>query len=903
MIDHHAVPTLPTPEEPTPSAVVPGGPDPVVAAYAVARSAGGARRPGRFDEMVDGALGIRPGWTELAAGLDELGPSGLDRLRAQAERLLDDDGVTYTPIGGSRTESRPTAPAQRGPATDPATAVPPDPLARQRWKLDPVPLVLEASEWVGLQAALRQRATLLDLVLTDLYGPRTLIQRGFIPPELIFGSRAYLRRAHGLTIPGSHQLFFHGADVFRGPDGTFMAMGDRTEAPSGAGYAMADRRVIARIVPDVFRRAAPESLSPFFRSFLLALQSAAPRSAEDPRVVVLSPGTHSETAFDQAFLAGLLGLPLVESEDLTVREGRVWMRALGRYEPVDVILRRVDADWTDPLELRPESRLGVVGLLQACRRGTVTVVNTLGSGILENPGLLPFLPALSDTLLGEGLKLPSAPTFWCGEPTGLSHVLAHFDDMVMRPTDGSGRSRIVGRLDRSAADELRAQVRAEPGRWVGQPFVPFSVAPVGTPDGLESRQVGMRMFAVAQQAGYLVMPGGLGRVLPLDQQTLRASSVTEAKDVWISTAGTGPVAVDRETTPWSPEAALPAGPSGAMTSPRALEDLFWFGRYTERAEDFARLLIATWDRLDEFRQRGSAPASELTPVLLATVTHSSATYPGFALGNAEVLPEMRSLVLDGRRLGSIAQSVYGLTEAASGVRDQLSRDTWLVLAGVERALQGLRDDPGDQGTSLQNTYSAVLSGMLALSGLAAENMIRDPGWYLMDIGRRLERSLQLVTVLRWALARVNPPAVEAQLIESVLQFAESIVTYRRRYRGHHQVGTVLELLLLDAGNPRSLAFQLQALGADLRALPDASGTALPDRLLEDLVAKLRRSDTGDLHAPDGQGQRADLVEFLEDIRLALTDLAAAITAQRFRHPAPMRQLDRPMSQTGVRWSG
>ncbi len=833
--------------------------------------------------------GVRGAWSEVASGLDALGPAGLDRLRRQVERLLDDDGVTYTPTGGARTESRPAAPAQRGePAPEPTDA---DAPARERWKLDPVPWVLDAAEWAGLSSAVRQRATLLDLVLADLYGARSLIRRGFIPPELVFGSLAYLRRAHGVTIPGPHQLFFTAADVIRGPDGGFLAMGDRTEAPSGAGYAMADRRVIARVAPDVFRRAAPESLAPFFRSFLLALQAVAPRSAEDPRVVVLSPGTHSETAFDQAFLAGLLGLPLVESEDLTVREGRVWMRALGRYEPVDVILRRVDADYADPLDLRPESRLGVVGLLQACRRGSVTVVNTLGSGILENPGLLPFLPALAETLLGEPLRLPSAPTFWCGDPTGLSHVLAHFDDMVLRPTDGTGRPRIVGRLDRSTAAELRDRVRAEPTRWAGQPYVPFSVAPVAGPGGLLSGQVGMRLFAVAQQTGYLVMPGGLGRVLPLDQQTRRASSLTAAKDVWVRSGATS--LPDRAVTPWSRESPA-AGRSGAMSSPRALEDLFWFGRYTERTEDFARLLIATWDRLDEFRQRGTDTGTRLTPVLLATVTHSSATYPGFAGRPVEVLPEMRSLVLDSRRAGTVAQSLHGLTEAASGVRDQLSRDTWVVLAGVERALHALREDPDDEGTTLQNTHAAVLSGMLALSGLAAENMIRDPGWYVMDIGRRIERSLQLVTVLRWALARINPPEVEAQLIESVLQSAESILTYRRRYRGRTQVGTVLELLLLDVENPRSLAFQLQSLGADLRALPDASGTALPDRLLEDLVATLRRSDIAILEVPDDTGGRAGLVEFLEDTRQSLTELAAAVATQRFRHPARMQQLDRPL---------
>ncbi len=903
----------------------------VVDAYigAVAPNPAGrvATGPGlsRFDEMIDADQVIRPAWSEVAAGMTHLGDAGLQRIRGQVQQMLDNDGVTYIPVDQAHTAPRPGG-GDAGPAADDAagagnaagaddaagagdaggdadadsvgaTAISDtDDLSpgRERWKLDPVPLVLDAAEWHTLEAALRQRATLLDLILTDIYGPRTLLRRGYLPADLIFTNRAYLRPAHGVTIPGAHQLFFYAADVFRTTDGNFLALGDRTEAPSGAGYAMADRRVIARVAPDTFRRTAPHSLTPFFRSLLLAMQSVAPRAADQPRVVVLSPGARSETAFDQAFVAGLLGLPLVENEDLTVREGRVWMRALGRYEPVDVILRRVDSDYADPLDLRPNSQLGVVGLLQACRRGSVSVVNTLGSGILESPGLLPFLPALSEVLLDEPLKLPSVSTFWCGDPTSRSHVLTHFADMVMRPTDGEQRSVIVARLNAARTAALRDRVVAEPHRWVGQPFAPFSVAPCGTEEGLQPRQVGIRLFAVAHEAGYVVMPGGLGRALPLDQQTHRMSGLTEAKDVWIN-SGAAALAGDRESTPWATENSAGVGRANAMSSPRALEDLFWFGRYTERTEDFARLLIATWDRLDEFRERGTELGAELTPLLLAAVTHSSATYPGFVFGRSDILTEMRSVVLDSSRRGSVAQSLFGLTEAASAVRDQLSRDTWLVLAGVERALAELERDVQDRGTALQIAHSAVLSGMLALGGLAAENMTRDFGWYLMDIGRRLERALQLVTVLRWALGRAHSPSVEVQLIESVLQFAESILTYRRRYRGRTQVGTVLELLLLDAGNPRSLAYQLEALNADFRALPDASGTSLPERLLEELTARVRRCDVAALDAADETGERADLIEFLTGTRSALSALADAVAAQRFRHQAQMQQLGRPIS--------
>jgi uncharacterized alpha-E superfamily protein len=327
--------------------------------------------------------------------------------------------------------------------------------------------------------------------------------------------------------------------------------------------------------------------------------------------------------------------------------------------------------------------------------------------------------------------------------------------------------------------------------------------------------------------------------------------------------------------------------------------MFWFGRYTERAEDFSRLLVATWQRVEESRQHGMGQ-SDLVPVLLATVTHSSATYPGFVRGPVEVLPEMRSLLLDEWRLGSLAQSLNGLKEAASGVRDQLSRDTWLVLAGVDRAMAELNRDPYDQGATLQAAATSVLSGMLALSGLAAENMIRDPGWYLMDVGRRMERGLQLVTVLRWAFRAPTGRDTQNQLIESVLQFAESILTYRRRYRGSAQIATVLEMLLLDVENPRSLAYQLRATGEDLRALPDASGTALPDRLLTELTARLRRTELSSLTKVDEDGGRVELTAFLDGLHAELTALADAVAAQRFDHPRPMQQLEH---QLGMQMSG
>ncbi len=819
-----------------------------------------------YDEMTGGNGAVLPGWSDLAAELDTLDGSGLGELTGRVERLLEDDGVTYTPVPGDR-EAPPAPP--------------------EAWRLDPLPVVLQDTEWARLEAALIQRSTLLDHVLTDLYGPGRLVENGLLPPELIFQHPDYLRPAHGIRLPGAHQLFFHAVDVCRSRSGEFQSLGDRTQAPSGAGYAMADRRVVSRVLPEVFRRSAPRGLAAFFHTMRSALASVAPDETEDPRVVVLTPGTHSETAFDQAMLASLLGVPLVESADLTIRRGRLWMRSMGRFEPVHVVVRRVDAAWSDPLDLRPSSRLGVVGLTEACRRGTVTVVNTLGAGVLENPGLAPFLPKLARAILGETLKLPSLPTFWCGEPAGRSHVLAHLDEMMLRPA-GRGGSVFPALMSRSEKDTWRARLEAEPTAWVGQLAEPFSEAPMAAGDRLVPGQVSMRLFTVAHGSGYVAMPGSLGRVQE-SRGTVGRVGTSVAKDVWVRSGRAD--SLDRmDGRVWLYEGPLvaPERPEAA-SSPRVLEDMFWLGRYAERAEDLTRLLTVTRERVDEFRFRPEHPGAGCVPVLLSAVTDVSGT--AAPATETEPLQRIRDLMIAPAAEGSVAQSLSGLREAARAVRDQLSGDTWLVLGATDRAIAELADAPGDGGgLTLSTTQAAVLSSMLALSGLASENMVRDPGWYFLDVGRRLERAQQLTTMLRSTLTRAHSSAVDSLVVESVLSAAESGVTYRRRYRGRIQIATMLELLLLDADNPRSLAYQVAQARTDLRALPHSSGTSRPQRRLEDLEARLRRVRPADLVDVDGAGGLPDLRELLDSVYQALRGIAEAVEGQHFWHPAPMQTL-------------
>ena len=444
----------------------------------------------------------------------------------------------------------------------------------------------------------------------------------------------YLRTVVGIEAMAGRGLVMTAADLGRDATGQWKVISDRTQAPSGAGFAMQNRRVVSRVLPEVYHAANLYRLTPFFSAMRLALVDAAPSSVEDPRVVVLSPGTHSETAFDQAFVASLLGFPLLEGSDLTVRDGRVWMRTLGKLEQVDVILRRVDSTWMDALELRPGSRLGVTGLLECVRQGTVSVVNTIGSGVLENPALLPFLPELCERLLGEPLRLPSVDTWWCGDEASLSHVLANLERIVVRPISrGHGRSVLGAALTAGQREQLMARLKAAPHRFVGQEVLPLSSVPTSQADALVRRNLVLRAFAVRSGASYTAMLGGLARVTD-DQTGRRAPLVTDpdgglSKDVWV--VSREPVAAARVVAlrgRVEDEAGLVAAgaPSVAMV-PRVLSDLFWFGRYAERAEDLLRLILAT--RTVAIETDSDVTPGRPLPVLLEAITHVSTAYPGF----------------------------------------------------------------------------------------------------------------------------------------------------------------------------------------------------------------------------------------------------------------------------------
>ncbi|MBB2990414.1 putative circularly permuted ATP-grasp superfamily protein/putative alpha-E superfamily protein [Mycolicibacterium iranicum] len=840
-----------------------------------------------YDEILDSAGHVRPAWQEVADCIRDRGRDGLDRLRAVVRSLVDNDGITYV-----QTERHGPAGGDGGTAPGP-------------WQLDALPLVISASDWNDLEAGLVQRSRLLDAVLTDLYGEQRLITGGVLPPQLLFSHPGYVRAARGIEIPGRHQLFLHGCDVSRDPGGGFTVNADWTQAPSGAGYALADRRVIAHAVPDLYEQIGPRPASPWAQALRLALVDAAPEAAEEPRVVVLSPGIHSETAFDQAYLAGVLGVPLVESADLVVRDGTVWMRSMGTLKRVDVVLRRVDAEYADPLDLRPDSRLGVVGLVEALRRGTVTVVNTLGSGILESPGVLRFLPQLTEKLVGEVPLLPTAPLYWGGIDVERSHLLAHLSSLLIRPVTG-GHPIVGPELSAARREALAARIAATPWQWVGQEMPQFSSAPSDfLPGGLSSSSVGMRLFTVSQRGGYAPMIGGLGYLLAPGAAAFRLETVA-AKDVWIRTPSrvtaekivpTTPAELTGSETARVPVAAI-SSPTQEISSPRVLSDLFWIGRYAERAEHMARLLTVTRERYHEYRYRRTTDGSECVPVLLTALGMVTGTDTGAGGDHAELVATapttLWSLTADRLRPGSLAQSVERLGLSARAVRDQMSNDTWMVLAAVERALLYGPDTPPDSQAEgdayLASTGSLTLAGMLALSGVVAESMVRDIGWTMMDIGKRIERGLALTALVRATLTTERTPGAEQTITESTLVACESLVIYRRRNPGTVSVAEVAELLLFDAGNPRSLVYQLERLRAHLKALPGSTGSSRPERMVDEIAARLRRVEPADLEEVGDDGTRPELDALLGAIHADLRELATVITATHLSLPGDMQPL-------------
>lgn len=835
---------------------------------------------GRYDEMLAAGGAVRPHWQAFFSHLDAASPEQMRARLAFVQRRIQENGVTYNVYADPKGTDRP-------------------------WELDPLPLIIPADEWCQLAAAVAQRATLLNAVLADLYGPQDLLASGLLPPALVYGHGGFLWPCRQVRQPGDTFLHFYAVDLARSPDGRWWAIADRTQAPSGAGYSLENRLIVSRVFPDLFRDLKVEHLAGFFRSVQESLAHYAPDSGEGgepPLIVLLTPGPYNETYFEHAYLARYLGFPLVEGPDLTVRGETVFLKTLTGLKRVHAILRRQDDDFCDPLELRGDSALGVPGLLQAVRAGRVLVANALGSGVVESGALPGFLPAICERLLGEPLQMPSVATWWCGEAPALKYTSEHLDQLVIKAAFPGRRFDPIFGADLKGAqrEQLLARLQAEPQAYVAQELVQLSQAPTWSRSHerrLLARPAGLRVYAVATPQGYQVMPGGLARVAGgAGARVISMQRGGASKDAWV--LSDEPVSTFSLLKPSIGARDVVRG--GRSLSSRVVENLFWLGRYSERCDHTSRFLRVALTRLID---AGGEPGPELFAALAVGEAMGLLPPRDEAGEQAAARPpappptlaeRLTRAVFDDAWDTGLAAGLKRLQWSATQVRERLSMDHWHAINRLNHDMQASKESRPEPGETLACLDQALLS-CASLAGFTMDNMTRDDGWRFHVVGRRLERLHFLASAIAGFLALEGKDRSQGQGgLEWLLELADSTITYRSRYLSQPELLPVIDLLVLDEDNPHSVAFQAQVVGRYLGRLQQSlgggageAGTPFTDDL-ELLLARLRSVDLsrfqGDV-CGDCIGCNAceDLAAVLWALAAAVRELSDRLAMRYFTH--------------------
>ena len=725
--------------------------------------------PGIADEMLDREGAIRPGWEQLIAALSEMTFKERTERFGRADQYLRDAGVYYRVYEGTGTRER-------------------------EWPLAHIPLIISEAEWSEIATGIEERAELLERVVSDIYGANMLVARGLLRPALVAGNPEFLRPMVGVQPVGGHFLHFCAFELGRGRDGRWWVLGDRTQAPSGAGFALENRVATTRALSDISREMNVHRLAGFFRQFRDTLGSF----TDDPsgRAAILSPGPLNETYFEHAWIARYLGISLLEGDDLRVSNGKVMVRTVSGLRPVSVLWRRMDADFVDPLELRNDSRIGTPGMVEALRGGAVAMVNALGSGIVESRAMLAFLPAIARALNGSDPKLPSVATWWCGEEDGQRHVMDNLERLVIGPAlatrlpfEDPALTRLGSTMSEAERTALLSQLERDGAAFAAQEAVTLSTTPVYSHGRLSPRPVSLRVFAARTRDGWTVMPGGFARIGRTNDATAIAMQRGgQAADVWI----VSPRPVKQETL-LPTDTTPPERFRGGNLPSRAAENMLWLGRYSERLEGTIRILRAYHVRVAE--------AGDPSLPLLKSVR----AYLDF-------------LGIDATRSVSpgVLRSIDNATYSAGQIRDRFSPDGWLALDDLSKTLHRFAHKV-EAGDDAARAMTVILRKLAGFSGLVQENMYRFTGWRFLEIGRRIERGIHMARILG-ALASSKAPDGG---LDMLLEIGDSVLTHRRQFSVTASRRSVVEILALDPLNPRSVAFQLERLKSEIGALPGA----------------------------------------------------------------------------------
>lgn len=768
---------------------------------------------GVFDELLDREGKLRPAYVDYLAELESLGRFEFTRRWTQAKRAVRDNGIAYSGYSGNAARPR-------------------------TWTLDPIPIMLESADWERIQSAVTQRARMLNAVIRDLYGPQTLIHNGMLPAELVLSDPNFFRGYRNMPLADEDYLHLYAADITRSPDGNWWVVADRTEAPTGLGYALEHRIVMSRMSSKAFRNAKVQRLAPFFAQLQKTLQSLASQNKDNPRVVLLSDGPVNPYHLEDAYLARYLGYLLVEDGDLAVRSSQVMLKTLGGLQRVDVVLRHQNSSECDPLVHNTVT--GVAGLTQAARAKEVAIANPLGGGLLESAAYMAYSRQLCKAVLNEELELPNVATWWCGEPKGLEYVLSHLGQLTIHPAyRRRGQDEATRReLQAMSHDRLADTIRANPREFAAQEKVERSGVPVWGGQ-LKSQRLAIRCYAVKDDSSYTVLEGGLGRITKtLEPLELSIRTGEVSKDVWV---------LSKKPVPFftllkDPSKASEVRRSGADLPSRVADNLFWFGRRLVRAESHARLLYIMSDRISGEIRSDEHPE---IPMLLRCMASEGLIEAGYAVSDMQrSLPEIGGVLpkfIFSDQPDSLQSGVRQLVRLGAKVRDRLSIQAWRVIQRVDDAVNARIRKNLSVGDLLE-TSDELLMHLAALSGIFMESMTRSHVFQFLDLGRRIERSQQILSiVVNCQLDQSTPRRV----LETVLELGVSLMTHRSRYLSNVHPAGVLDLVLTDETNPRSLAYQFSKMKAHIDELPrdqDAPGFTLEQRCIMTLLNEVRMFD-------------------------------------------------------------
>lgn len=824
-----------------------------------------AAESGSYDEYMDAQGNIRPHWSGIAQKLQQISPDSWRRRKVQLDKLIHEYGVTYNLYSSSGSE-------------------------RSAWSMDMLPQCLPEAEINQIESMLGQRAFLLNLILQDVYGRQTLLKGGRIDPYLVYANPHYLRPCHGLLGSRSRHIHVYAADLIRGSDGNWQVLTDRVESAGGLGYALENRALMSRVFPVIMSESGVKSLQPFTHDFSQYIESLAPSYVDSPNIALLSAGPHHETYFEQSYLSRNLGFHLVEGADLMVRNNHLYMKTVKGVKSIDVLLRRVNSGWCDPLELNNRSLLGVPGLVNTIRKGNLAVANALGSSFAETTALPALLPWFARNYLGENLDMPSVETWWCGEPDNLQYVIEHLDTLIIKSTFRSVTSPSYNgpRLSQQEKADLIARIKQNPQEYCAIAAINRATVPIAKDRSLEPRPYVMRVMMIPSENGWKIMPGGLIRYPEEKDGEISVSMQRGAgsKDIWV--IGDSSKVNDATEIQQTVKASLPRSRSQLEEDlpSRSADNLFWLGRYLERAESLARLLKTISSML--ISQAGSYSLKSAKPFVnelpMLPQEKFALSYDLLPISLEETEERMLHALYDKLSGESLRANFANIEKAASTVKERLSNDSWHKLIAVcDVAKQENNQKVSVYDDDVVLSLNQTLDNLSGFVGNLMENMTRSLGWFYLQIGRRVERALSIARILKsvFMTGQINAEST----LEHLLIWGDSSITYRRLYLNSLHPDSVLDVLCFDETNPRSLAYQAVEIKELFAQLPHHSTTRKHpmDICALSLYSRIALCKSSQLTEPYLEGNSAEAMKFFDDTMSDLVSIAYEIEQTYFAH--------------------